>query len=80
MALPSVCPLQEVSQMLERLCDIAARVCSSMSDHMRREELELFPLLEKELCHTQQRALLWRTLRAMPLRLLEKVMPWIVGE
>ena len=27
-----------------------------------------------------QRSLLWRTLRAMPLRLLEKVMPWIVGE
>lgn len=66
--------------MLERLCSIAERVCASMAAHMRREEAELFPLLERRLCHAQQRSLLWRTLRAMPLRLLERVMPWIVGE
>ena len=66
--------------MLGRLCSIAERVCASMAAHMRREEAELFPLLERRLCHAQQRSLLWRTLRAMPLRLLERVMPWIVGE
>ena len=66
--------------MLGQLCSIAERVCASMAAHMRREEAELFPLLERRLCHAQQRSLLWRTLRAMPLRLLERVMPWIVGE
>ena len=35
---------------LGRLCSIVERVCASMSDHMHREEAELFPLLERSLC------------------------------
>ncbi|GAX84312.1 hypothetical protein CEUSTIGMA_g11734.t1 [Chlamydomonas eustigma] len=69
-----------VAGMLERLYDISERVCGSMEEHMRREEVELFPLLEKNLCEAQQCSILWMTLRAMPLRLLEKVMPWIAAE
>lgn len=51
---------------IDRLCGIAERVCASMGDHMRREEAELFPLLERSLGHAQQvvtgNRLLWRSL------------------
>ena len=44
-----------------------------------RLQADVFPLLEAQLCMAQQRALVYRTIRAMPLRLLERVMPWVVG-
>ena len=55
------------------------QVCSSIANHMAREEADVFPLLARHLCATQQRVMVWRTLRAMPLRLLERVMPWVTG-
>jgi zinc finger-like protein len=40
----------------------------------------VLPLLMRTLCMAQQRHMVWRILRAMPLRLLERVMPWVAGE
>ncbi len=40
----------------------------------------MLPLLEARLCTRQQRDMVWRTLRAMPLRLLERVLPWLAGQ
>lgn len=57
----------------------STQVHGSISEHMAREEAEVFPLLERHLCATQQRAMVWRTLRAMPLRLLERVMPCVTA-
>jgi hypothetical protein len=34
---------------------------------------------QARLCAEQQRDMVWRTLRAMPLRLLERVLPWLAG-
>lgn len=65
--------------MLAQLCESAERVAATIAQHMQREEAEVFPLLEASLCAAQQRAMVWRTLRAMPLRLLERVMPWVTG-
>ena len=48
--------------------------------HMAREEADVLPLLEARLCARQQRDMVWRTLRAMPLRLLERVLPWLAGD
>ena len=39
----------------------------------------MLPLLEARLCTRQQRDMVWRTLQAMPLRLLERVLPWLAG-
>ena len=39
----------------------------------------MLPLLEARLCTKQQRDMVWRTLQAMPLRLLERVLPWLAG-
>ena len=47
--------------------------------HMAREEADVLPLLEARLCTEQQRNMVWRTLQAMPLRLLERVLPWLAG-
>jgi hypothetical protein len=66
--------------MLEKLCCSAEAVHASIQHHMQREEADVFPLLEGHLCEAQQRVLVYRTLRAMPLRLLERVMPWVVSK
>ena len=41
--------------------------------------LQVLPVLEEKLGHAEQRSMVWHTLRAMPLRLLERVMPWLAG-
>jgi len=64
-----------VDTKLEQLYRTAQQVCNSITAHMAREEADVFPLLARHLCATQQRVMVWRTLRAMPLRLLEQVMP-----
>lgn len=64
---------------MRTLCSTADAVCHSMSRHMAHEEADVLPLLEKHLCAAEQRAMVWRTLRGMPLRLLERVMPWVAG-
>lgn len=66
--------------MLEKLCCSAEAVQASIQHHMDREESDVFPLLELHLCEAQQRVLVYRTIRAMPLRLLERVMPWLVSK
>ena len=48
--------------------------------HMAREESTVLPMLESCLCAAEQRAMVWRTLRAMPLRLLERMLPWLAGD
>ncbi|GIL78726.1 hypothetical protein Vretimale_373 [Volvox reticuliferus] len=70
---------KEVASMLEKLCCSAEAVHTSIQHHMQREETDVFPLLEAHLCEAQQRVLVYRTIRAMPLRLLERVMPWVVS-
>ena len=47
---------------------------------MAREEADFLPLLQARLCTRQQRDMVWRTLHAMPLRLLERVLPWLAGQ
>ncbi len=51
----------------------------SCAGHMAREEADVLPLLEARLCAEQQRNMVWRTLHAMPLRLLERMLPWLAG-
>ena len=41
---------------------------------------DVLPVLMRSLCMAQQRHMVWAILRAMPLRLLERVMPWVAGE
>ena len=65
--------------LLEELKLAAERTCKANDAHMAREESTVLPVLQESLCAAEQRAMVWRTLRAMPLRLLERVLPWLAG-
>lgn len=62
------------------LSRVAADLAKAMGRHMAREESEVLPVLMRTLCPAEQRHMVWRILLAMPLRLLERVMPWVAGE
>lgn len=70
---------QEAYEILKRAVDSAEKVKLSLDEHMTREETEIFPLLQQKLCYEQQCTIFWKTLSIMPLRLLERVMPWLAG-
>ena len=40
---------------------------------------QVLPILEEGLGHAAQREMVWQTLLEMPLRLLERVLPWLAG-
>jgi zinc finger-like protein len=44
------------------------------------EETELLPVLAKLCPVNEQRLIVWNTIRAMPLRLLERVLPWVSSQ
>lgn len=71
---------KQVAELVEDLADVAHKLSRAMGRHMTREETEVFPVLMKTLCHAEQRHMIWRILCAMPLRLLERVMPWVASK
>ena len=70
---------REARELLGALAASARRVCAAIAGHMAREEADVLPVLEARLGPAAQRALVWGTLRAMPLRLLERVAPWLAA-
>lgn len=70
---------QEVAGLLADLCSAVDATRRAITCHMEREEADVLPLLQARLCASQQRDMVWRTLCAMPLRLLERVLPWLAG-
>lgn len=70
---------REAEELLVQLCGTVDEVRSTIVDHMEREEASLLPVLVAHLCVAEQRAIVWGTLRSMPLRLLERVLPWLAG-
>ncbi|KAL4436350.1 hypothetical protein ABPG77_009912 [Micractinium sp. CCAP 211/92] len=70
---------KEVADLVCQLSTVADSLAKTMHRHMAREEAEVLPLLMRTLCAAEQRHMVWRILRAMPLRLLERVMPWVAG-
>lgn len=71
---------KEVAELVCQLSSVADSLAKAMHRHMAREEAEVLPVLMRTLCAAEQRHMVWRILRAMPLRLLERVMPWVAGE
>eukprot|EP00798_Chlamydomonas_sp_ICE-L_P000661 gene661-2096_t len=66
---------KELKQVLADLCQTSEQTSLAVSLHMKREEREVIPMLELHLSVKEQQCMLWRTLRAMPLRLLERGAP-----
>ena len=69
----------EATQLTHELSQAVDSVRGKLCKHMRREELEMLPLLQAHLCVAEQRSMVWRMLRAMPLRMLQRVMPVVAG-
>jgi zinc finger-like protein len=71
---------KELSNLMRELSGTAEKLSRSMHAHMAEEESDVFPMLMKSLCPVEQRLVVWKIVQAMPLRLLERFMPWISGK
>ena len=61
------------------LAAAADAAAASLTSHMAAEEAGVLPPLLTRVCAGAQRALLWRTLRAMPARVLRRLFPWLAA-
>ncbi|KAL2642312.1 hypothetical protein R1flu_009899 [Riccia fluitans] len=66
-------------QVFGMLWEQAELMVKSISKHLKDEEKEVIPLAHKHFSVEEQRTLLYQSLRVMPLKLLERVLPWLVG-
>lgn len=71
---------KELSELISELAEVSQKMSRSMHVHMSREENEVFPILMQKLCPAEQRYIVWELIQAMPLRLLERFMPWIATQ
>ncbi|KAH9306204.1 hypothetical protein KI387_010608, partial [Taxus chinensis] len=67
------------SEFYEKLCAQADQIVETIEQHFLNEECEVIPLAREHCSVKEQRILLYQSLRVMPLKLLERVLPWLVG-
>ncbi|XP_042033069.1 zinc finger protein BRUTUS-like [Salvia splendens] len=61
------------------LCSQADHIMEMIKKHFLNEEKLVLPLARKNFSRERQRKLLYQSLCVMPLRLIESVLPWLVG-
>lgn len=61
------------------LCSYADHILETIKKHFHNEEMQVLPLARRHFSPKRQRELLYQSLCVMPLRLIECVMPWLVG-
>ena len=62
---------------MQELVALANDVAAAMKAHLAREEQDVLPALRKHLTRGEKHAMVWKSLQALPLRLLERIMPWV---
>ncbi|KAG5521546.1 hypothetical protein RHGRI_033946 [Rhododendron griersonianum] len=62
-----------------KLCSHADHIMDTIQKHFHTEEVQVLPLARKHFTCRRQRELLYQSLCVMPLRLIECVLPWLVG-
>lgn len=62
-----------------QLCRQAELIVQTVQQHLVNEETKVFPLARVHCSIEEQRGLVYKSLRVMPLKLLEKVLPWLVA-
>lgn len=67
------------SEFCSKLCSHADHIMAIIEKHFKNEELQVLPLARKHFSPKRQRELLYQSLCVMPLRLIECVLPWLVG-
>lgn len=67
------------AEFYSKLCSHADHIMGTIQKHFSNEEVEVLPLARKHFSPKRQRELLYQSLCVMPLRLIECVLPWLVG-
>ncbi|GMY15313.1 zinc finger protein BRUTUS isoform X1 [Fagus crenata] len=67
------------SEFYAKLCSHADLIMETIQRHFHNEEVEVLPLARKHFSFNRQRELLYQSLCMMPLKLIERVLPWLVG-
>ena len=67
----------KAKEVMHEVMTCAEAMRENLGSHMLREEQEIIPLLQQKLGSVDQCLIVWQTLTVMPLRLLERVMPWM---
>ncbi|XP_049934644.1 zinc finger protein BRUTUS-like isoform X2 [Nymphaea colorata] len=62
-----------------KLCAQADQIMDTVRNHFQNEEREVLPLAREHFSHMEQRELLYNSLCVMPLKLVERALPWLVG-
>ncbi|OVA12998.1 zinc finger protein [Macleaya cordata] len=62
-----------------KLCSHADQIMDTIQKHFHNEEVQVLPLARKHFSAAKQRELLYQSLCMMPLKLVERVLPWLVG-
>uniref|UniRef100_A0A7N0RBR3 Zinc finger protein n=1 Tax=Kalanchoe fedtschenkoi TaxID=63787 RepID=A0A7N0RBR3_KALFE len=62
-----------------KLCLHADQTMETIQRHFQNEEVQVLPLARKHFSFNKQRELLYQSLCMMPLKLIERVLPWLVG-
>ncbi|KAK9926326.1 hypothetical protein M0R45_023563 [Rubus argutus] len=62
----------------EKLCSHADQIIETIQKHFSNEEVQVLPLARKHFSFKRQRELLYQSLCMMPLKLIERVFPWLV--
>ncbi|GMQ11342.1 hypothetical protein CsSME_00054002 [Camellia sinensis var. sinensis] len=62
-----------------KLCSHADHIMDTIQRHFEDEEVQVLPLARKHFSFKRQRELLYQSLCVMPLKLIERVLPWLVG-
>ncbi|XP_077244625.1 zinc finger protein-like protein [Tasmannia lanceolata] len=61
------------------LCSHADQIMETIQKHFYNEEVSVLPLARQHFSLQKQRDLLYESLCVMPLKLVERVLPWLVG-
>ncbi|MCO5569695.1 hypothetical protein L7F22_023411 [Adiantum nelumboides] len=67
-----------VEGVMDAVCNQAACIAKSVQNHLK-DEAAVFPLVQNYFSIREQQALLYECLRMLPLKVLEKVLPWLAS-
>lgn len=67
------------AEFYSKLCSHADQIMETIQRHFHNEETQVLPLARKHFSLRRQRELLYQSLCLMPLRLIERILPWFVG-
>ncbi|KAK6921197.1 Zinc finger, CHY-type [Dillenia turbinata] len=68
-----------VAEFNVKLCLHADQIMETIQRHFQNEESQVLPLARRHFSFRKQRQLLYQSLCMMPLKLIECVLPWLVG-